>query len=901
MEHKGLRYLIGLLSLVLFMALPAGTFRARADETETDEILPNEFAEQLTGLGEIVHTYEDVDASIDEVLTASEYDRFTDSAIGRSTGMPLLMAGEPEPDGGGTAYYDMLTDGQKGVYTALKNGVASYVNSEAYATDITEATAVIECSGKTRTKLTNDDLDKAFEAFYRDNTKYYFLKAGYSSTSYNDGFVIKAYVINEYYSKDLRDEVDEAVETVTQEWLTQLQAIMADSSAEPDATKREYLTALRLHDLIIDRINYAYDSSGSPENKKFAHSIAGVCTGEGVVCEGYADMFSYLLNLLGIDNMIVTGRGASESHAWNTIKLGDEYYLVDVTWDDANPKSKSDYRGDSYEYFCMPVNLFKKQHTPDKRWNYPAFSSKTDYAFVYYFQSFTDEVMNEDEAKTFRDTALAHQYKGCDYVYFTLPMDSFSAMSKALGGSGFSYSTTEYGYTIKYLCPKIEVPSKTVSLHFEDDTPDAGAVATEAAIEVKGTVSFAATIAAGSDDRIAWSVSDTKIAKLTTNGKSVTVTGRRNGTVTLTAQTYAGGAVATCTIVVGTGTSSADFYVWAGGTADKKKVKITPTITATNWKDSRGKDKTGKLVWMTSDEDIEIKFDTTKHTVKTKVSSKKRLSVNSKGEITAKKPGRAYVYICDTGSCTYESYSVEVLGAPSKLYLSNKPESTAKSDLVKKVGLDVLSMGKVYIVPYLKDFDVDVDCTYSVEVKEEQKKYVSLSGVAPDDDGNPYFTVTAKDYSHEENRAAKPVSVKITATNKESNKKASMTVAIGNPTASVSATPKTTGTLAKKNDTVEFNLSVLSKMGASYETTDTIKIYVGKTSVALDSAGKKITADRGATVKVTMSKDKKSFTVKASKDAGTTAVVTLALKDSVTKQYTLYELFRVDEEGNILR
>ena len=49
-------------------------------------------------------------------------------------------------------------------------------------------------------------------------------------------------------------------------------------------------------------------------------------------CQAYANLYSFLLNRLGIENEFVLS--ASMNHLWNQVKLGDDWYHVDLCWDD---------------------------------------------------------------------------------------------------------------------------------------------------------------------------------------------------------------------------------------------------------------------------------------------------------------------------------------------------------------------------------------------------------------------------------------------------------------------------------------------------------------------------------------------------------------------------------------
>ena len=57
------------------------------------------------------------------------------------------------------------------------------------------------------------------------------------------------------------------------------------------------------------------------------------------MCIGYAEAINNLLRACGIESIIVLGdvRDSKDvwiGHAWNLIKLDNEYYHLDATWDD---------------------------------------------------------------------------------------------------------------------------------------------------------------------------------------------------------------------------------------------------------------------------------------------------------------------------------------------------------------------------------------------------------------------------------------------------------------------------------------------------------------------------------------------------------------------------------------
>ena len=86
-------------------------------------------------------------------------------------------------------------------------------------------------------------------------------------------------------------------------------------------------------------------------------------------CEGYEKSFKYILDSLNIENILVSGTatnssGEIESHMWNYIKLNNNWYGVDVTWDDPiiiGGFSKNNLR---HDYFLKGYTTFNKSHIP---------------------------------------------------------------------------------------------------------------------------------------------------------------------------------------------------------------------------------------------------------------------------------------------------------------------------------------------------------------------------------------------------------------------------------------------------------------------------------------------------------------------------------------------------------
>lgn len=84
--------------------------------------------------------------------------------------------------------------------------------------------------------------------------------------------------------------------------------------------------------------NVAYDwrhQDGFQTTPRESYQPYGALVDGTAVCLGFATSFQLFMDLLDIECITVVGAAfqSSENHAWNMIKLGNEWYCVDATWD----------------------------------------------------------------------------------------------------------------------------------------------------------------------------------------------------------------------------------------------------------------------------------------------------------------------------------------------------------------------------------------------------------------------------------------------------------------------------------------------------------------------------------------------------------------------------------------
>lgn len=94
--------------------------------------------------------------------------------------------------------------------------------------------------------------------------------------------------------------------------------------------------------------------------------IYGVINNRLAVCEGIAKFVKLTLNKLGIECFICGGKCTLENekiedHAWNIIKIEEDYYHIDVTWDIRKDDAQNK-RIVSYDYFNLDDANISRDH-----------------------------------------------------------------------------------------------------------------------------------------------------------------------------------------------------------------------------------------------------------------------------------------------------------------------------------------------------------------------------------------------------------------------------------------------------------------------------------------------------------------------------------------------------------
>ncbi len=254
--------------------------------------------------------------------------------------------------------YHTLSDAEKDYYGQLYTAVTDTTDTEATVTYTEDGTQQKQLIGVRvtfpRAAMTQDQITRLFEAFYRDNPQFFYLDRVYCMEGRNTPNGQQTYdTILLQYTMDAAKR-KAAIQTFT----NTVDGLLADRPQTED----DYDTELYLHDRIAALCQYDdVAAAGDTEAYPNAYTAYGALVEGKAVCEGYAKAFQYLLQQVGIPATVVLGTSLSntEGHMWNLVTVNGENYFVDPTWDDIQDRTQ-------YTFFNLTTEMLSPTHTIDE-------------------------------------------------------------------------------------------------------------------------------------------------------------------------------------------------------------------------------------------------------------------------------------------------------------------------------------------------------------------------------------------------------------------------------------------------------------------------------------------------------------------------------------------------------
>ena len=196
-----------------------------------------------------------------------------------------------------------------------------------------------------------EEINVAFMCVIQDHPELFFVD-GYNYSVYRYGEIIDSILFGGKYS------MNEASIKATQTSIDSYVEIFLQGITEEMDTYERVKSA---YEFII--LNTTYDI-----NSIYNQNANSVFIYQKSVCQGYAEAFQYLLHIMDIPCMVVTGTADGDLHAFNLVNIDGEYYYVDTTWGEGQEVSNADgmlVQEINYNYLNITTEEISKTHTFD--------------------------------------------------------------------------------------------------------------------------------------------------------------------------------------------------------------------------------------------------------------------------------------------------------------------------------------------------------------------------------------------------------------------------------------------------------------------------------------------------------------------------------------------------------
>lgn len=229
-------------------------------------------------------------------------------------------------------------------------------------------TTILEHEEKVEVSTLDVDLlEEAYRAICADYGGLYWV-SGYVYTQYSRGGELTGMEFQPKYNMDAgeREETQKQIDASVEELLAGI------SIRDSDYAKAKYV-----FEILVQNVDY----DASAENNQ---NIISAFLNRATVCQGYACATQYLLRLLGIQSVIVTGNANGESHAWNLVRLDGNYYYMDTTWGNSRYLDSDSQMEKyvNYNYLAITSEEISRTHILDNSFTLPECTHLEDNYFI---------------------------------------------------------------------------------------------------------------------------------------------------------------------------------------------------------------------------------------------------------------------------------------------------------------------------------------------------------------------------------------------------------------------------------------------------------------------------------------------------------------------------------------
>lgn len=241
-----------------------------------------------------------------------------------------------------TSEYNRLeTEEMKELYRAIEKSV--YCISSSKDSEGRYETLPVFAGNR---EYTEKEIYSASTAFFDDNPQIFWSdKSIVCSYTSEKGAFVSSYSLYSF----------ESINKMNRQLSMEVLKIVNQAPAVTD----HYYVEKFVHDTLVENCEYTVPS----EKHGLAATSFGCIVQNQANCEGITDGFNLLMKCLGYETLKIYGYSQGVGlHTWSSIRLGNQWYMTDVTWD----LRDSSHR---YDYFNISTEEILKTHNIEKTYD----------------------------------------------------------------------------------------------------------------------------------------------------------------------------------------------------------------------------------------------------------------------------------------------------------------------------------------------------------------------------------------------------------------------------------------------------------------------------------------------------------------------------------------------------
>lgn len=329
----------------------------------------------LTCLIAILGTFVITNYNINFAIISDNISTFSNKIIGKSQ---QLYSDEIKVNRlqmkSATYNFNKLNDNQKKMYSAVAfqvKDLENIVNIDNYSSGNID--------------FISEDAKAVMTAFFADHPEVFYLNLTYN-LSLSKSIIYDRIQIELSYSVENKQDLESKLKKVEE---------VMNSYIDNLGQKSDFEKELIIHDSIARDAKYYNEITEISKVPEVYHTIYGTFIEKQAVCDGFAKSMQILLDRLDIENIFITGKINETPHAWNMIKLDNEWYHLDLTSDKFVKETDGSTKTVVHTYFNVIDSFILKSHFIDNIELNPTATSMDNNYYIK-TNSYIDTIQNFD-------------------------------------------------------------------------------------------------------------------------------------------------------------------------------------------------------------------------------------------------------------------------------------------------------------------------------------------------------------------------------------------------------------------------------------------------------------------------------------------------------------------------